>query len=67
MSLSICISMWFYDCLCNGLLVTIPYFSLDYNIGYVFGSFEPGHAKDHLDDNFARHTWKVGAKNWELH
>jgi len=44
-------------------MVTLPYFSLDYNAGFIAGSSKPEHADVHIDDNSTRHTQMVGAKD----
>jgi hypothetical protein len=53
----------FYVFLCKELLVTLSYFSLDYNIGSVAGSSGPGHAEVYINANSTRHTRMVGAQN----
>jgi len=63
----VCLCLYLYACIFyDAYVMTIgnsPYIPLDYNIGFVAGSFKPRHEKDQIDDNFTRHTQMVGEKN----
>jgi hypothetical protein len=56
----VCLCLYLYACIFYVAYVrTIgnsPYFPLDYNIGSVAGSSEPGHAEVYIDVNPTRHT-----------
>ena len=56
----VCICLYLYVCIFYATYVKTtgnsPYFPLDYNIGSIASSSEPGHAENHIDDNFTRHA-----------